>query len=287
MLIPLRSIRVLAMTMLSVIKSIMILNKFKTKKVETILTAGECLKRKREELNISLKDISEKLKVKIGYLENLEKGNYEELPPDVYVKGFVKSYAQFVGLDSEKMIGIYNREKKIENKIEKKSKKKEVYANKLTTKNFAVITPKIITAFLSLLILFAVGYYLWYQISSFNSNPYLFVSSPYEDQIINDSNITIEGETERETTIKINGQSIFVNPDGYFKEDIMLQPGKNVLIIEASNKFNRTAREVRNIIYEKKTEPVQIDIKNEEEKDDAGEINSEEETEYDIEIIGP
>ena len=265
----------------------MILNKFKTKKVETILTAGECLKRKREELNISLKDISEKLKVKIGYLENLEKGNYEELPPDVYVKGFVKSYAQFVGLDSEKMIGIYNREKKIENKIEKKSKKKEVYANKLTTKNFAVITPKIITAFLSLLILFAVGYYLWYQISSFNSNPYLFVSSPYEDQIINDSNITIEGETERETTIKINGQSIFVNPDGYFKEDIMLQPGKNVLIIEASNKFNRTAREVRNIIYEKKTEPVQIDIKNEEEKDDAGEINSEEETKYDIEIIGP
>ena len=251
------------------------------------MTAGECLKRKREELDISLRDISEKLKIKTGYLENLERGNYEELPPDVYVRGFVKSYAQFVGLDSEKMVGIYNREKTIENKIEKKSKKKETYANKLTTQNFAIITPKIVTAFLSLLVLFAVGFYLWHQISSFNSTPYLFVSSPFEDQVVNDSNITVEGETEREVIIKINGQSIFVNSDGYFEEDIMLQPGKNVLIIEAKNKFDGTAREVRNIIYEKKLEPVQIDIKNEEENDDDGEVDLKEEVKYDVEIIGP
>ena len=262
----------------------MLLNKFKTKKVETVLTAGECLKRKREELDISLRDISEKLKVKSDYLENLESGSYEELPPDVYVRGFVKSYAQFVGLDSEKMVGIYNREKKIESKIEKKSKKKETYANKFTTQNFAIITPKIVTAFLSLLILFAVGFYLWHQISSFNSTPYLFVSSPFEDQVVNDSNITIEGETEREVIIEINGQSIFVNPDGYFEEDIMLQPGKNVLIIEAKNKFDGMAREVRNIIYEKKLEPIQIDIKNE---DDVSKVDLKEEVEYNIEVIGP
>jgi len=263
----------------------MILNKFKTKKVETILTAGECLKRKRKELNISTKDISEKLRIKIGYLENLEESNYEKLPPDVYVKGFIKNYAQLVGLDPEKMTGIYNREKKIENKIEKKYQKKEIFTSKLTKQNFAVITPKIITAFLSLLVLFIVGYYLWYQISSFNSTPYLFVSSPYEDQIINDSDITIEGETERETTIKINGQDVFVNPDGYFKENIMLQPGENILTIEAVNKFNRTAKEVRNIIYEKEPELFQIEIKNE--NDDNADFNVEEKTEYKIEIIGP
>ncbi len=267
----------------------MILNKFKTKRVETILTVGECLKRKRKELNISTKDISEKLRVKIGYLENLEESNYEKLPPDVYVKGFIKNYAQLVGLDPEKMTSVYDREKKIENKIEKKYQKKEILTSKLTKQNFAVITPKIITAFLSLLVLFIVGYYLWYQISSFNSTPYLFVSSPYEDQVINDSDITVEGETERETTIKINGQDIFVNPDGYFKENIMLQPGKNTLIIEATNKFNKTAKEVKNIIYEKKPESFQIEIKNEEEKsdNDVGEIDLEEEIEYNIEVIGP
>ena len=265
----------------------MLLNKFKTKKVETVLTVGECLKRKREGLSIPVKDASEKLKIKISYLENLENNNYRELPPDVYVKGFIKSYAQLVGLNPEKMVDIYDREKNIQDKMERKHQKKEIHTKKLTTQNFAIITPKIVTAFLSLLILFIVGFYLWHQISSFNSTPYLFVSSPFEDQVVNDSNLTVEGETEREVVVKINGQGIFVNSDGYFEEDIMLQPGKNILIIEAKNKFDGTAREVRNIIYEKKSEPVRIDIKNKEEENDAGEVDLEEDIEYDIEVIGP
>ncbi len=268
----------------------MILNKFKTKKVETVLTAGECLKRKREGLNISIRDTSEKLKIKISYLENLEESNYKKLPPDVYVKGFIKSYAQLVGLNPEKMVDIYSREKNIENKIEKKYRKKELYTKKLTTQNFAIITPKIITAFFSLLILFIVGYYLWYQIDSFNSAPYLFISSPYENYIVDNPNITIKGETEKEVAVRINGQDIFVDQNGYFEEDILLQPGKNVFVIEAANRFSGTTKEVRDIIYEKNPEEVLVDIKNDgEEKDNGstGEIDPEKEMEYDIEVIGP
>ena len=269
----------------------MLLNKFKTKKVETVLTVGECLKRKREGLSIPIKDIGEKLKIKTAYLENLEKNNYKELPPDVYVRGFIKSYARLVGLDSEKMISIYDRERKIEDKIERKYQKREARANKLTARNFAIITPRIVTAFFSLLILFVVGYYLWHQINSFNSAPYLFVSSPYENHIVNDSNITVKGETEKEVSVKINGQDIFVNQSGYFEEDIILQPGKNVLVIEATNRFNGTTKEIRNIIYEKKLEPVQIEIKNDGDENDnsgnVGGVDLEKEIEYNIEVIGP
>lgn len=267
----------------------MILNKFKTKKVETVLTVGECLKRKREGLSISIKDASEKLKIKIDYLEDLENNNYKELPPDVYVKGFIKSYARFVGLDPEKMVDIYDREKNIENKIERKFRKKEIYTKKLTTQNFAIITPKIITAFFSLLILSIIGYYLWHQINSFNSAPYLFVSSPYENHITYDSNIIVKGETEKEVSVKINGQDVFVDQNGYFEEDLILQPGKNVFVVEAINRFSKTTKEVRNIIYEKELEEVWVDIKNDEEENDSDiiDIDLEEETEYNIEVIGP
>jgi len=263
----------------------MLLNKFKTKKVSAILTVGECLKRKRKELNISIKDIGEKLKIKISYLENLEKNNYEGLPPDVYVRGFIKSYARLVGLDPEKMAEMYNRERNIESKIKSKFKKTKRTENKFTAQNYAIITPKIVTVFFSLLILSIVGYYLWHQISSFNSTPYLFVSSPFENQVINSPDIIVEGETERETIVKINGQNIFVDPNGYFRENITLQPGANVLVIEATNKFDKTAKETRNIIYEKKLEPVPINAKNDDEEN-AG-VDFEEEMEYNIEVIGP
>ena len=237
----------------------MLLNKFKTKKVKTTVTVGECLKRKREELGISIKDLGDKLRIKVDYLEDLEENNYEKLPPDVYVKGFIKSYSELVGFNPEKMIELFKKEKEIENKVESRNKKEKKYEKKFALKKYITITPKIITVFLSLLILSIIGYYFWHQLSSFNSEPYLFVSSPFADEVTNDSETIVSGETEIGIILKINGEDVFVDEEGYFKENIMLQPGKNVLIIEAVNRFDKTAEETRNIIYEKKLKPMPID----------------------------
>jgi len=237
----------------------MLLNKFKTKKVKTTVTVGECLKRKREELNISIKDLGDKLKIKADYLENLEKNNYEKLPPDVYAKGFIKSYAELVGFNAEKMIELFKKEKEIEDKIESRNRKKKKREKKFAIKKYVFITPKIVTVFLSLFLLSVVGYYFWHQLSSFNSEPYLFISSPLTDEATNNSEIVVSGETEIGIALKINGEDVFVDEEGYFKENIMLQPGKNVIIIEVVNRFDKTAEEIRNVIYEKKLKSMPID----------------------------
>jgi len=132
-----------------------------------------------------------------------------------------------------------------------------------------------------------IGYYFWYQISSFNSTPYFFISSPLNDQVVNVSNITIEGETEEEIVIKINGQDVFVDSNGHFKENIVLQFGRNTLVIEAINKFGKIERETKNIIYEPKfeIEPAHIDNENDIENNAA--IDLEKEKEYNNEVIGP
>ena len=236
----------------------MLLNKFKTKKVETTVTVGECLKRKREELRISIKDLGDKLRIKPDYLDNLEKDNYEELPPDVYVKGFIKSYAELIGFNPEKMIELFKKEREIENKIKSRNKKEKKCEKKFVFKKYIAITPKIITIFLSFLVLSIIGYYFWYQLSSFNAEPYLFVSNPFADEVTNDSEIIVSGETEIGIILEINGEEAFVDEEGYFKENIMLQPGKNVIIIEAVNRFDKTAKEIRNIIYEKKLKPMPV-----------------------------
>ncbi len=234
----------------------MLLNKFKTKKVKATVTVGECLKRKREELGISIKNLGDTLKIKIDYLEDLEKNNYEKLPPDVYVKGFVKSYSELVGFNPEKMIELFKREKEIEDKVENRSRKKKKHEKKFAIKKYITITPKIITVFLSCLILSTVGYYFWHQLSSFNSEPYLFISSPLSDEVTNDSEIVVSGETEIGIILKINGEDVPIDGDGYFKENIMLHPGKNVIIIKVINRFDKTITETRNIIYEKKLKPI-------------------------------
>jgi transcriptional regulator with XRE-family HTH domain len=238
------------------------LTRFKTKKVNITVTVGECLKKKREEKGISIKEISEKLKIKMSYLEDLEENNYDKLPPDVYVKGFIRSYAQLVGFNAQKMVDLYNKEKVIDDKIENKKnpKRKSNKERKFLISNYIIITPKILTIIFSLLILSIVGYYLWHQISSFNSTPYLFISSPITDQISDKSEIEVAGQTEAQAALKINGEDVFIDSDGYFSEIILLESGNNVLIIEATNRFNRTDRQIRNIIYKKKLDPVPVDF---------------------------
>jgi len=245
------------------------LSRFKTKKVNTVTTVGERLKKKREEMKIPIESASERLKIKLDYLENLENNNYDKLPPDVYIKGFVRNYAELVGLDPDKMIALYNREKAIRSKMEKKPMGK-IRGTKFAASDI-VVTPRIVTIFFSLFFLSIIGYYFWYQVNSFNSTPYLFVSSPSADEVVNVSEITVEGETDASGTVKINGEDVFADSNGRFKENIALKAGKNTLVIEATNRFGRTAKEEINIIYEKKPEAAPL-------YDDGSKIYEEEET---------
>ena len=72
------------------------MNGFTKKNIET-LTLGEKLKKLRSERRISLGDVSRNTKIQIKYLEFIEEGAYDKLPADVYAKGFLKSYAEFLG----------------------------------------------------------------------------------------------------------------------------------------------------------------------------------------------
>lgn len=258
------------------------------------MTVGERLKKRRMEKEISIKEVGEKLKVKADYLSDLEENNYDKLPPDVYVKGFIKSYATLVGFDAQEMVDLYNKERAIGEKIEnKKQFRKKEEKRKFSISRYIIITPKILTIFSTLIILSIAGYYLWHQLSSFNSAPYLFISNPIADQSQNEPEIEISGQTEEQASVKINGEDVFVDSDGNFKQIIMLKPGNNVLNIEAVNRFNKTAELTRNIIYEKKPEPFELKT-----EDNNGEVNgaSAEENnsinknlkfEEEIEFIGP
>ena len=53
--------------------------------------------------------ISKETKISIKTLEWIEEEAFEKLPPLVYLKGFLKSYAQSLGLDSQKVIEEYIR----------------------------------------------------------------------------------------------------------------------------------------------------------------------------------
>lgn len=60
---------------------------------------GQYLKRVREEKGISLKTVAEETKIRVRYLQALEEGDYAALPGNVYARGFLRSYARFLGVE--------------------------------------------------------------------------------------------------------------------------------------------------------------------------------------------
>ena len=65
---------------------------------------GKFLRKERETRNISLVEISDFTKIKERHLKAIEEDRYELLPPTLYVKGFLKVYARYLGLDPKDIL---------------------------------------------------------------------------------------------------------------------------------------------------------------------------------------
>ena len=68
---------------------------------------GKDLKQLRERMGIELQTVSKETKISLKILESLEEENFERLPALVYLKGFLKNYAQSLGLDPQKVVEDY------------------------------------------------------------------------------------------------------------------------------------------------------------------------------------
>lgn len=73
------------------------------------LTLGEKLRQAREERGISISEVAEQTRISPHYLDSIENDDYRTLPGGIFNKGFVKSYAKYVGLDEQEALGDYSR----------------------------------------------------------------------------------------------------------------------------------------------------------------------------------
>jgi DnaJ-class molecular chaperone len=73
--------------------------------IQKILThdvlSGEDLKKIRDELGVSLEEIAEIVKVRMVYLQAIENDQFEKTPSRIFLKGFLRAYAQCIGLDAD------------------------------------------------------------------------------------------------------------------------------------------------------------------------------------------
>lgn len=73
-------------------------------------TIGQKLKSAREAQGLSLRQIYERTKIPINHLQAIDNGAPDDLPEVVYVAGFIKRYAECIGLDGQVLADEYRRQ---------------------------------------------------------------------------------------------------------------------------------------------------------------------------------
>lgn len=206
-------------------------------------TVGQILTEARLAKNLTLEEVEIATKIRKKTLSDLEKGLWKELPSPTFVKGLIRNYGKFLGLEEQELLAFYRRE------VDEKTLGKKVTVGRSAPKGFR-LTPQLVTVgVISLFVLAIVGY-LFFQYQSFTGAPLLDVSEPRDNIKITSSEVNLVGRTWDDATLKVNGQQIQVSPGGSFSVSLALNPGLNTITVTAANRFGRISTVKRTVVVD-------------------------------------
>ena len=123
--------------------------KKKEKEMPEDISLGIFLKKSREERHIELDEVAEATRIRRHNLEAIENDEWNKLPPQVFIKGFLKSYAEFLGLDKETVIHHYLRTSSFEKTTPEALKKIRLLSGR---QYLIIVVPVLALAFIVALI---------------------------------------------------------------------------------------------------------------------------------------
>ena len=210
-----------------------------------MLKAGEKLKEARLNKGLSLEDVSKSTKIKTSFLEFIENGQYDKLPSVSYAHGFVKNYADFLGLPEKEILAIFRREFNEEKAYRVLPKgferKQDIPLSGFRIKQTAILLIIIFSVFLG---------YIIFQYRYAFLNPPLDIQAPRDNSTVSSSQIKVTGRTDSNSTVYIDSDLVAVDASGNFQKIINVFPGRITITIKAISKFSRET-----------VKTIQIDVK--------------------------
>jgi len=74
---------------------------------------GQYLRRHREDNAMSMEEVSRATRIPMGNLERLENDHFDDLPGEVFVRGFLKAYARAVSIPVDDVLARYTSSRRV------------------------------------------------------------------------------------------------------------------------------------------------------------------------------
>lgn len=200
-------------------------------------TVGAMLKEARLAKGLTPSAVERDIKIREKFILAIEDDNFRELPSPSYAKGFVRNYAEYLGLKTDSVMAFFRRQMT------------EAPGASLLPKGvseplnapFLHLTPGRFIGMLVGILLVIFFAYLGSQYVRINQSPPLTIKTPKNQQIVTERHVAVEGQTESDATVTVNGVSTVVRDDGRFYIQVALNPGVNIIAISAISRFGKAA----------------------------------------------
>lgn len=195
-------------------------------------TVGQLLSKARQEMGVSITELSRLTRIDSDYIQALEKDQYHRLPSATFVKGFIRNISTVLGKNPDDMVAVFRRDFK----TTKTSFKAQPFS--LSIKNKKTFLKPQLRPFVVLTLIFIL--YLGFQLRAYLIPPKLEIIQPKPGAIVS-SPLTVEGLSDKNVIVEIN-QDTLLNLDStnYFITTLSTSPGQIEVIIKVTNRFGRT-----------------------------------------------
>lgn len=193
----------------------------------------------RERKGVDLYRAERDTKIRARYLSALERGEYKELPGDVYTKGFLRNYANYLGLDAEEVVGQWRRDRGDAPAGKTVLTVPRPLAQPRPGLQFS---PGVVVAALLTLMIVGMGVWLGVQVMRFAKPPTLAITSPREATVQLEetaTSYTLEGTSIPGATISIEmaggTRTASADSTGTWSLTVDLRRGRNEYRIDATD----------------------------------------------------
>ncbi|MBI3956099.1 helix-turn-helix domain-containing protein [Candidatus Gottesmanbacteria bacterium] len=209
-------------------------------------TVGSILREAREAKHVTFAQIEAATKIRAKFLEAIEADDYSLLPSQAYAKGFVKNYADFVGISSATILAFFRRQTREAAKSAILPKGVAQHLNR----TWLQLTPGrfLIFLFVGLVVTFLI--YLGIQYGKLRNPPGLTIEAPKEGAFVTAKKVDVLGAADGDATVTVNGISVLVRSDGKFFDQVTLEPGGNTIIVTATSRYGKETTVTRNVTYQ-------------------------------------
>lgn len=226
---------------------------FRIRRIRTAISIGDRLKRARTRRKITVAEVEEATKIRARFILALESDSWEQIPSEVYGRGYLERYLDFLQLPTEEIRRQYDKERQMYARHCQDAQIELAPKSRIKLPRF-LLTPRFFGLFMLIVALGAFASLVGSQIIKFSSAPFLELASPAQAQgpstelIVTTDSVTISGRTAVGAKLTVNDEAVEVTGDGRFSTQVLIQKGVNVVEIKAQNGKGKETVETLSIV---------------------------------------